>query len=232
MSGLREIVLDTETTGLSPKDGDRIIEIGCVELIDKVRTGNNYHAFINPQREVNPAAFKVHGISTEFLADKPIFSKVVKEFLEYLGTNSKLIIHNAPFDMGFLNHELGLLGYPEIKFSRAIDTLPMARKKFPGAPASLDALCRRFDISLDSRDKHGALIDAELLALVYIELTGGTQSRLDFKIEKNEATNYKQAKVIKSFREPREFKIKSEDLAAHKEFISTINNALWNKNDT
>jgi len=229
MSELREIVLDTETTGLSAREGDRIIEIGCVELINKVRTGNNLHLFINPERAVSEEAFRVHGISNEFLADKPVFSKVAKQFVEYLGTNSRLVIHNAPFDMGFINHELGLVGYPELKFTRAIDTLPMARKKFPGAPASLDALCRRFDISLESRDKHGALIDAELLALVYIELMGGTQSRLNFQMEKSQETGYTIAKSIKSFREPREFGVSEEDLNAHKEFVSKIDNAIWKK---
>ena len=140
----RELILDTETTGLNPRSGDRIIEIGCVELVNRVRTGNDFHVYINPQRDVPKAEFDVHGLSAEFLKDKPIFSKIVKQFLEYVGTDSKLVIHNAGFDMNFINYELQILGHMPIPMHRVTDTLTMARKKCPGAPASLDALCRRF----------------------------------------------------------------------------------------
>ena len=197
---IREIVLDTETTGLYCNDGDRIIEIGCVEVINKIRTGVYYHTYINPERDVPIESYNVHGISEDFLQDKPLFRKIADEFLDFIG-NSTLIIHNAGFDVGFLNFELELCGKPSIPRGRVIDTLKIARKKHPGSPASLDALCKRFDISLDTRDKHGALIDAELLAQVYIELLGGSQSSLNLEQESNV-----HIEIQRQVREKREFK--------------------------
>jgi DNA polymerase III subunit epsilon len=169
---MREVVLDTETTGLDPLGGDRIVEIGAVELINHIATEETFHGYVNPERDMPPEAFKVHGLSEEFLAGQPIFPDVAEGFLEFIG-DSPLIIHNADFDLGFLNAELDRLGKPPIPSARAIDTVRMARKKFPGAPASLDALCRRFQIDISHREQHGALKDSLLLAEVYLELVGG-----------------------------------------------------------
>jgi len=221
---LREICLDTETTGLDPKDGHKIIEIACVELINKVKTGKVFHTYINPRREVPFEAFKVHGISTEFLQDKPIFDLIVDKFLNFIGEDI-LVIHNANFDMKFLNFELALLGRKPLNSSRVVDSLMLARKKFPGAQNSLDALCKRYNLDLSKRDKHGALIDTELLCDVYIELMGGAQAGLGFesskkvaenKIEKIEFLNFKNdKKLIPS----RNFKISPEEEQLHRNFI-------------
>ncbi len=174
---LREIVLDTETTGLSTEDGDRITEIGCIELINSIPTGKNFHQYINPERDISAKATEITGLTREALKDKPRFFEIADAFLDFIGTDP-LIIHNAKFDMGFLNFELGQISKPLIEENTIIDTLDIARKKFPGAPASLDALCRRFDIDNSNRTLHGALLDAELLAEVYLELTGGRQQML------------------------------------------------------
>jgi DNA polymerase-3 subunit epsilon len=221
---LREICLDTETTGLDPKDGHKIIEIACVELINKVKTGKVFHTYINPRREVPFEAFKVHGLSTEFLQDKPIFDLIVDKFLNFIGEDI-LVIHNASFDMKFLNFELALLGRKPLNSSRVVDSLMLARKKFPGAQNSLDALCKRYNLDLSKRDKHGALIDTELLCDVYIELMGGAQAGLGFesskkvaenKIEKIEFLNFKNdKKLIPS----RNFKISPEEEQIHRDFI-------------
>lgn len=174
---MREIVLDTETTGFDPASGDRIVEIGCVELENHLPTENNFHVYLNPERDMPAEAFKVHGLSSEFLADKPLFADICDDFLTYIGT-APLIIHNASFDMKFLNAELTRLGREPLPFSRAIDSIEIAKRKFPGARYSLDELCRRFSIDLTRRSKHGALLDAELTALVYFELIGGRQQNL------------------------------------------------------
>jgi DNA polymerase-3 subunit epsilon len=171
---MREIVLDTETTGLDPFDGHRIVEIGAVELWHQVPTGRTYHQYINPERPMPQEAFAVHGISGEFLADKPTFSVVAQAFLDFI-EDSKLVIHNASFDMRFLNAELDWAGHPRIPSEQAVDTLAIAKRRFPGSPASLDALCRRFGIDNSMRTKHGALLDSEILAEVYLELIGGKQ---------------------------------------------------------
>jgi DNA polymerase-3 subunit epsilon len=171
---MREIVLDTETTGFDPFSGDRIVEIGALELEGHVPTGRQFHEYINPERSMPDEAFQVHGLGDDFLRDKPKFAAVGQKFLDFI-QDSKLIIHNAAFDMKFLNAELKWMGLPEIPMSQALDTLPMARKKFPGSPASLDALCRRFGITNFERDLHGALLDSEILAEVYLELIGGRQ---------------------------------------------------------
>ncbi len=174
---MREIVLDTETTGLSAARGDRVVEIGCVELLHHLPTGNTYHMYLNPQRDMPEEAFNIHGLSGEFLNDKPLFGDIAQEFLEFI-SDSTLIIHNAPFDLGFLNWELKAVNRPAIETDRVIDSLVLARKKFAGASSSLDALCRRFQIDNSNRVKHGALLDSELLAEVYLELIGGAQPHL------------------------------------------------------
>ena len=173
----REIVLDTETTGLDPAEGHRIIEIGCIELIDHVPTEKSLQIYINPERLIPVESQKLHGISDEFIADKPVFAAVVEEFLDFIG-DDPLVIHNAGFDIKFLNAELARVGKPPIPFARAIDTIDIAKAKFPGARYSLDELCKRFGIDLTSRSKHGALLDSSLLAQVYLELIGGRQTRL------------------------------------------------------
>ncbi|MEM6740963.1 MAG: DNA polymerase III subunit epsilon [Pseudomonadota bacterium] len=174
---MREIVLDTETTGLDPNAGHRIVEIGGVELLNHVPTGRTYHQYINPKRDMPVEAFNVHGISAEFLADKPPFEAIGQGFLSFVG-DAKLVIHNAPFDMGFLNAELKWAGLPTLPEHQALDTLAMARRRFPGSPGSLDALCRRFEIDNSRRTYHGALLDSEILAEVYLELIGGRQPGL------------------------------------------------------
>ena len=174
---MREIVLDTETTGFDPLTGDRIVEIGCVEVINYIPTDNQLHLYINPERDMPPGAFAVHGLSEEFLRDKPVFAQICGQFLDFIG-DSRLVIHNAEFDMKFINAELVRLGIKPLPMSRALDTVGMARRKFPGAPASLDALCRRFGIDNSNRTLHGALLDAQLLGEVYLELQGGRQPDL------------------------------------------------------
>jgi len=174
---MREIVLDTETTGLDPLQGHRIVEIGAVELLNHMPTGNTYHTFINPQRDVPREAEAVHGLSGEFLKDKPVFAQIAGEFLEFIG-ETVLIIHNAGFDVGFLNAELGFIKQPPILYERIIDTLTLAKKRHPMGPNSLDALCKRYGIDIAKRTKHGALLDSELLANVYLELIGGRQIAL------------------------------------------------------
>jgi DNA polymerase-3 subunit epsilon len=180
---MREIVLDTETTGFEPETGDRIVEIGALELLGHIPTGRSFHVYINPERPMPEAAFAVHGLGDEFLRDKPVFAQVAQDFVEFIG-DARLVIHNAAFDMKFLNHELGRLGYPVMPMDRAVDTVLMARRKFPGSPASLDALCRRFGIDNSGRTLHGALLDSQLLAEVYLELIGGRQPDFGLSAEK------------------------------------------------
>jgi DNA polymerase-3 subunit epsilon len=190
---MREIVLDTETTGFDPKTGDRIVEIGAVELMRQVPTGNTYHQYINPERSMPDDAFQVHGLGDDFLRDKPVFKAIAQGFLDFIG-DAKLVIHNAAFDMKFLNAELGWLGMPTIPWERAVDTLAIARKKFPGSPASLDALCRRYGIDNAARTLHGALLDSEILAEVYLEMTGGRQP--DFGLSAAESHENSSASVV------------------------------------
>ncbi|MBW8309627.1 MAG: DNA polymerase III subunit epsilon [Candidatus Paracaedibacteraceae bacterium] len=227
---MREIVLDTETTGFNPKTGDRIIEIGCVELYNLLPTGQTYHTYVNPQRDVPPGASKVSGITTEFLYDKPLFVHVVDSFIEFIG-DSPLIIHNASFDMGFINAELERLCRNPLPVTRAIDTVQMARQKFPGSPASLDALCRRFGIDLSARVTHGALLDAGLLASVYLELKGGRQVTFAFQAE-NQGNHRMLVQEISQYkdrekRSSRSFSLSEEERQQHQEFIASIKNALW-----
>lgn len=224
---MREIILDTETTGLNPLQGDRIVEIGCVVSINHIPSEEHFHVYLNPERDVPIEAARVHGLTTEFLQDKPLFSVEVDHFLDFIGKDP-LIIHNASFDMGFINAELTRLGFKTLPMSRAIDTLQLARKKFPGAPASLDALCKRFSIDSSARDFHGALLDAELLAEVYLELCGGRQPDLVVNRDKEE-----EEVVIpvteRIFREPRPHLLKEEEQAAHNNFLKKIDEALWTK---
>ena len=176
---LREIVLDTETTGLNPKTGDRLVEIGCIELVDRRPTGEEFHRFINPDgREVHPDAERIHGISFAFLQDKPLFEGVVDDFLDFIGDDT-LVIHNAPFDVGFINMELARLKRPDLKAERVVDTLMLAKRKHPAGPNSLDALCKRYGVDNSDRTKHGAIIDSLLLAEVYVELLGVRQTKLE-----------------------------------------------------
>ncbi|BAO99814.1 DNA polymerase III subunit epsilon [Wolbachia endosymbiont of Cimex lectularius] len=225
---LREIVLDTETTGLDIESGHRIIEIGCVELINRIPTGKVFHQYLNPERGVPYHSFKIHGISEEFLEDKPLFSDVALEFLDFI-SNDVLIIHNAEFDVKFLNMELGKLGAGLISSDRVLDTLPLARKKFAGSPASLNALCKRFDISLEDRELHGALIDAQLLAKVYVELTGGLQTFLfDNQCEQDNNSTFIKHKVRNLAR--REHSPSNEEINEHRKLLDTINNPLWKEN--
>lgn len=222
----REIVLDTETTGLDPASGHRIVEIGCVEVIGGIRSGAFFHSYLNPEREVPDEAYRVHGISTDFLKDKPIFAEKVDEFFEFIAEDP-LVIHNAGFDMRFINAELTRLGFAALPMNRAIDTVLIARKKFPGSPASLDALCKRFDIDLSARTKHGALLDAELLADVYLELLGGRQVALLLDQERKKTEAELQAAGSVTQREARIFPIISEEEEAHKQMLGKLKKPLW-----
>lgn len=232
MSMIREVVLDTETTGMDPADGHRIIEIGCVELLNHLPTGRTFHQYINPEREVDAGAIAVHGIKNEFLKDKPVFAEIVGPFLEFCD-GAKLVIHNAEFDIKFLNAELKLLGFPPFKLTEAIDTLLVARKKFPGSPANLDALCRRFNIDLSARDLHGALLDAQLLADVYLELLGGRQHGLGLGQEQRGNTAGGQGDVVirtrkqRLYHEPRPHAPSEDEVAAHSAMLSKLKGSLW-----
>lgn len=230
-----EVVLDTETTGMDPFKGDKLVEIGAVELKNHLPTGRTLQIYINPERDIPEEVVAVHGITNEFVADKPTFSQIYMDFIDFIG-DSKLIIHNAEFDMKFLNAELKNVGHPPLKWSRVIDTLAIARKKFPGSPANLDALCRRFDIDNTSRTFHGALLDSELLAEVYLELTGGRQHGMGLSDNKNNVTNNASTGTSnnlraskKPVRDPRPHAANEDELSAHKELLEKIGDkALWN----
>ncbi|MEM7665369.1 MAG: DNA polymerase III subunit epsilon [Pseudomonadota bacterium] len=229
---MREIVFDTETTGLDPKTGDRMVEIGCVEMIGRVATGETYHAYYNPQRDMPAAAEAVHGLSSSFLSGKPLFADTVDELLDFLG-DAPLVAHNAGFDFGFLNAELERIGRNIIALDRMVDTVAIARKRHPGAKLSLDALCSRYGVDRSHRVKHGALLDAELLAQVYVELTGGRQIGLELAAEEVAAASGEQAHTVTAAttsrprREPRPHAPSPEELARHQEFMSKIENAVW-----
>jgi DNA polymerase-3 subunit epsilon len=226
---MREIVLDTETTGFDPKAGHRIVEIGCVELLNHMPTGQNFQRYINPERDMPSDAEAVHGISGSFLADKPIFAEIAADLLEFLG-DATLVIHNAEFDMKFLNAELARVGFPALPMSRAIDTVIMARRKFPGAQASLDALCRRFEIDNSHREKHGALLDSELLAEVYLQLIGGRQPGLELAAEKKKNPNGGNVALVRRAREPRQHAPSPEEETAHAVFLEQkVKNAIWKR---
>lgn len=228
---MREIVFDTETTGLDPRTGDRMVEIGCVELINLVPTGKTFHAYFNPERDMPPGAEQVHGLSAAFLSGKPLFRDGAEALLDFI-EDSPLVAHNAAFDFGFLNAELALCARDPVCMSRMIDTVEMARKRHPGAKNSLDALCTRYGIDRSHRVKHGALLDAELLAQVYVELRGGRQIRLELAADAVAA----QPNIIelRSFRAPigerrapRPHTASAEELARHAAFVADIKNALW-----
>lgn len=221
---MREIVLDTETTGLDPASGHRIVEIGCVETRFRVRTGKTFQAYLNPERDMPEGAFAVHGLSNAFLADKPLFTQIAPQLLAFIA-DSPLIIHNAQFDMGFLNYELEKIGLAPIPFDRAVDTVTLARRKFPGSPAKLDVLCKRFNIDTSARTKHGALLDAELLADVYLELMGGRQEAMQLStLAVNETLMVTGDTVVRA---ARQFPPTADELAAHRVFLHKIKNALW-----
>ncbi len=224
----RELVLDTETTGLDPKDGHRVIELACVELINFIPTGASWHWYFNPQRDVPKAATDVHGLTAQFLADKPLFGDMAQEILDALG-DAQLIIHNAPFDMGFLNHEFGRLGHAPLSFDRVTDTLALARRKHPGSPNNLDALCRRYGIDNSTRTKHGALLDSELLADVYLRLIGAEQAGLNFASQaESDAIEVETAAQIRPT--PLPPLLSAEEEAAHAEFVASLGQkAIWNR---
>lgn len=223
----REIILDTETTGFEPDDGHRIVELGCVELVNHLPTGRNLHIYFNPMRDVPADAVRVHGLTTEFLKDKPLFSEKVGEFLEFIG-DATLVIHNAEFDIKFLNAELKMAGFKPLLMSRVTDTLLMARAKYPGQPASLDALCRRFKVDDSGRTLHGALLDSQLLAEVYLELIGGRQHGLSLDAgEQAQAQATKLRRKNRPVREARDFPPSADELKAHESLIDKIKGALW-----
>ncbi|WP_298916185.1 DNA polymerase III subunit epsilon [uncultured Roseobacter sp.] len=227
---MREVVLDTETTGFDPQSGDRIVEIGAVELMGHMATGKTYHQYINPERSMPEEAFQVHGLGDDFLRDKPKFAEVGQAFLDFIG-DAKLVIHNAAFDIKFLNAELKWMGLPQIPWEQAIDTLEIARKRFPGSPASLDALCRRFNIDNSSRTLHGALLDSEILAEVYLELIGGRQP--DFGLSttaQDRSADGADAWTAKPRPTPLPPRLTDEEAAAHAEFVAKLGgDALWVK---
>ncbi len=219
---MREIVLDAETTGLDPLQGHRVVEIGCLELVNHMPTGRSFHVYLNPDRDMPMGAFQVHGLSEEFLSGKPRFPEVVDDFLAFID-DGVLIAHNASFDMAFLNAELQRASRPLIPGERVIDTLALARRKFPGANNSLDALCRRFNVDNSSRTLHGALLDSELLAEVYLELIGGRQPGLVLSVQATQVS----IAVQRNIRPPRPHAPTGEELGAHAAFVAKIANALW-----
>ncbi len=225
---MREIIFDTETTGLDPRSGDRLVEIGCIEMVNRVTTGETFHAYFNPERSMPPEAEAIHGLSDAFLADKPLFGMHAAELLAFLA-DSPLVAHNAGFDFGFLNEELKICGLSEISLDRMVDTVALARVRHPGAKLSLDALCTRYGIDRSHRTKHGALLDAELLAQVYVELNGGRQIGLEL-VEDQPDSNVVTIAVSKRdlpFREPRPHRASEAELTTHKEFLKSIDSPLW-----
>ncbi len=229
---MREIVLDTETTGFEPESGDRIVEIGAVELFNHMPTGRTYHQYINPERSMPQSAFEVHGLGDEFLADKPLFKNIAQAFVDFI-QDSRLVIHNASFDMKFLNAELKWVNRPALPMTQALDTLAIARQKFPGSPASLDALCRRFGIDNSNRTLHGALLDSEILAEVYLELIGGRQP--DFGLSSTAGARQGASGQQEAWRPSRRAtplpsRLTEEEIAAHQQFVDKMgDDALWKK---
>jgi DNA polymerase III subunit epsilon len=227
---VREIVFDTETTGLNPHAGDRMVEIGCVEIFNRVETGRHYHCYFNPGRDMPFEAEAVHGLTTRFLSDKPFFSDKVEELLEFIG-DAPLVAHNAGFDFGFLNFELSLCGRPPVCMTRMRDTLALARSKHPGAKHSLDALCMRFGVDRSHRVKHGALLDAQLLAQVYVELTGGRQIGLGLVTDVAERTIVSpgSAPAAREARAARPHAPEPHEVERHRAFLARIVNPLWER---
>jgi DNA polymerase-3 subunit epsilon len=228
---MREIVFDTETTGFEPSDGHRIVEIGCVELVDHFPTGNTFQAYLNPEREVPMDSQRVHGLSNDFLADKPFFAAVAEEFLAFIG-DAPLVIHNASFDIKFINAELARTGHPAIPLSRAIDTIEIAKRKIPGARYSLDELCKRFSVDLSARSKHGALLDADLTAQIYLELIGGRQRGLALApIEIAAASAEPESPRAHQRPQPLAPRISADEMALHLAFVEKElgADAIWNQ---
>lgn len=231
---MREIVLDTETTGFDPETGDRIVEIGALELMNHLPTGRTFHVYINPQRPMPQEAFEVHGLGDDFLRDKPLFAEVARDFVDFIGEDAKLVIHNAQFDMKFLNWELKTAGYPVMPYSRAVDTLEIARMRFPGAQNSLDALCRRFGVDNSGRTLHGALLDSELLAEVYLALRGGRQPGLVLETAAARAAPEPGAAAVAAPRGPRPRplspRLTPEEAEAHAAFVAKLGDkAVWRR---
>ena len=230
-TALREIVFDTETTGLSPDGGDRLVEIGAIELVNHIPTGRTYHQYINPERSVPEEVVAVHGLTEEFVKDYPVLSEVAAAFVEFVGEDGILVAHNASFDIKFINFELKKIGYAEYEWNRVVDTLEIARKKFPGAKNNLDALCKRFNVDNSRRTKHGALLDAELLADVYLELLGGAEPSMLLAPEDNIKTTTENGIMFAAERKVRPlrvFAVSEAEEAEHLEFLkSRLKNALW-----
>lgn len=227
---MREIIFDTETTGFDPKSGDRMVEIGCVELVDRRETGNSLHIYFNPERDMPAQAEAVHGLSIQFLSDKPLFAAEADRILEFIG-DAPLVAHNARFDFSFLNAEFARARKPSISMDRMICTQDMARKMHPGAKHTLDALCNRYGIDRSHRVKHGALLDAELLMHLYIEMTGGRQIGLGLGSAKTlvagSAAPVRDGPAKQAFREPRPHAASAAELARHSEFVASLNKAIW-----
>jgi DNA polymerase-3 subunit epsilon len=226
---LRQIIIDTETTGLNPRTGDRIVEIGAIEVMNHLPTGRTYQVYLNPERDMPAEAERVHGLSIAFLSDKPLFAAICDEFLDFIG-DAPLVAHNASFDVGFVNAELERAGRAKLPTDRVIDTYDLARRKFPGAQASLDALCRRFQIDTTHRTKHGALLDAELLARVYLELVGGREPGLLLNAAAGPATVQRAAgQQAQARREPRPHAATADEIAAHATFVATLKDPIWTR---
>jgi len=227
---MREIIFDTETTGLDPYQGDRLVEIGCVELVNGFPSGKTFHAYLNPERDVPEQAFAVHGLSTEFLKDKPLFADICEELLAFVA-DAPLVAHNAMFDLGFLNAELERCKKTLLQRDRLVDTLMLARRRYPAGPNSLDHLCQRFSIDASRRTKHGALLDAELLAEVYVELNGGRQRGLDLAASSTSVTVQvgEGAVAVSIVREARLHAPTPDELAAHEAFLKKISEPIWLK---
>ncbi len=227
---MREIIFDTETTGLDPRSGDRLVEIGCIEMVNRVTTGETFHCYFNPDRDMPAAAEAVHGLSAAFLADKPRFHEKAAEFLEFIG-DANLVAHNAGFDFGFINMELEACGLDPVSKTRMIDTVALAKVRHPGAKLSLDSLCTRYGIDRSHRTKHGALLDAELLAQVYVELTGGRQIGLSLAADNTQvlAATVERPVRERTFRPARPHAPSDAELAAHAAFLETVKSPLWNE---
>lgn len=225
---MREIVLDTETTGLDPFDGHRVVEIGCIELLNRIPTGRVWHCHLNPEREVPFQAFEVHGLSTDFLRDKPRFGELADDMLTFI-EGAMLVMHNAAFDFGFLNAELDRLARPLLRWDCVVDTLALARRRHPGAPCSLDALCKRYGVDLSEREKHSALLDCRLLTAVYVELVGGHQARLEFAATGAEAALLgANQDAIKPRQRPLAPRLTAAEIETHRAFVATLGaEALW-----
>ncbi|HWA48833.1 MAG TPA: DNA polymerase III subunit epsilon [Dongiaceae bacterium] len=225
---MREIVLDTETTGFEPSEGHRLVEIACLELVNQIPTGNHKRFYLNPERDMPEAAYRIHGLSIEFLSDKPKFAEVADELLGFIG-DAPLVIHNAEFDMKFINAELARISRSPLPMDRAVDTVRMARQRCPGAPASLDALCKRFAIDNTQRTLHGALLDAQLLAEVYLQLLGGPQTGLglDKEAERQSAERSALALASRIIRPARPHAASPEELAAHAAFVAKLKDPVW-----